>query len=180
MWVPLAALAVLSAIGGFMGIPEALGGSHALENFLDPVFAGSKALAGEGHHLEHSTEYMLMGLVVGLTVILIVMAYLMYVKGKRVPGKDEAAYNPLHKTLYNKYYIDELYDLIFVKPTQAISRLFDSVVDRLVIDNIVNGIGKIVVLGSRTLRLIQDGNIGFYVFVMVISIIVIVVTKSFL
>jgi NADH-quinone oxidoreductase subunit L len=180
MWIPLAVLAVLSAIGGFMGVPEALGGSHALGSFLDPVFAGSKALAGEGHHLGHSTEYTLMGVVVALTIVLIVVAYSMYVKGSKVPGKDESAYNPLHKILYNKYYIDELYDALFVKPTQAISRLFDSLVDRLVIDNIVNGIGKSVVWGSRTLRLIQDGNIGFYVFVMVISIIVIVVAKSFL
>ena len=180
MTLPLMVLAVLSVIGGFMGIPEALGGNHALGSFLDPVFAGSKALAGEGHHLEHSTEYILMGVVVGLTLVLIFIAYSMYVRGKQVPGKDEAAYNPLQKTLYNKYYIDEIYDVVFVKSTEAISRLFSSVVDKLVIDKIVNGFGQTVVWGSRTLRFVQDGNIGFYVFVMVLSIIVIVVAKSFL
>lgn len=180
MTIPLIVLAVLSAVGGLIGIPEALGGGHALNGFLDPVFAGSKQLAGSVHHIDHSTEYLLIALVVGLTFVLIFIAYFMYVKGKQVPGKDESSYSPVQKILYNKYYVDEIYNAVIVKPTQALSKVFYTVGDKLFIDQIVNGVGRSVVWGSRTLRFVQDGNIGFYVFVMVLSIIVIVVAKSFL
>src|SRR6185312_12758988 len=79
---PLIVLAVLSAVGGFMGVPEALGGSHWLSNFLAPVFAPSKELIEAlhvGQPLSHSDEDMLMGLIVGLTAVFIFYAYSRYV-----------------------------------------------------------------------------------------------------
>src|SRR5690606_11686400 len=79
MTFPLIVLAVMSAIGGFIGIPTVIGGGHALNNFLAPVFAGSAALA-QPHHINHSTELILMGVVVGLTLIVIYFAYNQYVK----------------------------------------------------------------------------------------------------
>lgn len=169
---PLIALAVLSALGGFMGVPEALGGSNWLSNFLAPVFAPSKALVA-GHHLSHSTEYILMAVIVVLTLAVIGIAYSRYVSRGHVPAAEGQISSGLQRTLYNKYYIDELYDAIIVKPLYRISNVFDKVVERLGIDGLVNGSGRLVVESSKTLRKLQTGSIGFYIFVMVIGIVLI-------
>jgi NADH-quinone oxidoreductase subunit L len=177
MTFPLIVLAVLSAVGGFMGVPEVLGGSHWLNQFLAPVFADSTRIAGEHHHLDHATEYILMGTIVGLTLVMIFIAYAVFVRSKRVPAAD-GVITGAHKVVYNKYYIDEAYNAIVVKPLFFLSRVFDSVVERLFIDNIVNGSGRLVTWGSKTIRYIQTGNTSFYIFAMVLSIIILLVTKS--
>jgi NADH-quinone oxidoreductase subunit L len=166
--IPLATLAILSVIGGFMGVPEALGGSHWLKEFLAPVFT---PVSGE-HELSHATEYALMGAVVGLTLVVIFIAYNSYVSKKNVPAADENV-TGLQRTLANKYYVDEHYQLLVVKPLYWLSRQFDSLVERAGIDRIVNSFGNITVAGSRGARYLQDGGIGFYIFVMVISIVLI-------
>lgn len=170
--IPLIVLAVLSVVGGFMGIPEALGGSHWLSNFLAPVFAPSKELM-EHHHLSHSTEYILMAVIVGLTLVVIGVAYSRYVSKNHVPLPEGQISNPLQKTLYNKYYIDELYDNIIVKPLYWISGIFSGVIDKLGIDGLVNASGRTVVAGSKAARLIQSGSIGYYIFMMVAGIVLI-------
>ena len=149
-----------------------------MNNFLSPVFADSSRLASV-HHMEHSTEYILMAIVVALTIIVISIAYFIYVRGKQVPGED-ASYNPIHKLIYKKYYVDEIYDAIITKPLQWISYFFDTIIERTLIDPLVNAFGKSVVWGSKNLRVIQNGNIGFYLFVMVLSIIALFVAKSFI
>ncbi len=176
MTVPLMVLALLSLVGGFMGVPEVLGGEHALDKFLAPVFAQSKAIAPEHHHMEHSTELMLMGVIVGLTLVMIFLAYNIWVSKKNVP-KADGTETGVHKLIYNKYYVDELYQNIIVKPLYSVSRVFDSIIEKLFIDNIVNGTGRAVTWGSKTLRLIQTGNTGFYIFAMVVSIIVLLISK---
>lgn len=176
MTIPLIVLGILSIIGGFVGIPEVLGGHHALNNFLAPVFEKSTAIA-QPHHLEHATELMLMGLVIGLTLVMIVVAYVMYVRGKQVPANDESI-DGIQKLVYNKYYIDELYAALITKPLNALSKAMDAVIERLFIDGIVNGAGRIVTWGGKTIRIVQTGNTGFYIFTMVISIIIILVVKS--
>jgi NADH-quinone oxidoreductase subunit L len=72
---------------------------------------------------------------------------------------------------YHKFYIDELYDLIIRKPLDALSDFFYKVVDKMGIDGLVNGIGSTPVEASKGLRLLQTGNVGFYIFMMVVSII---------
>lgn len=169
---PLIVLAGLSVVGGFMGIPEALGGSHWLSNFLAPVFAPSKDLIA-AHHLQHSTEYMLMGVIVALTVVFIGIAYSRYVSKAHVPVAEGQIESGLQRTLYNKYYVDEIYDAIIVKPLYWISSVFDKVVETLGIDGLVNASGKVVVEGSKAARKLQTGSIGFYIFMMVIGIVLI-------
>lgn len=177
MTFSLIALAILSAIGGFIGIPSVFGGGHALNNFLAPVFAASHEVAG-AHHLDHSTELILMGVVVGLTLITIYFAYNLYVKKGSVPAPESAERTGLVRLIYNKYYVDELYEKVVTQPLNFLSRVTDTVVERLMIDQLVNGTGKLVTWGGRTLRLIQTGNTGFYVFAMVISIIILFVVKT--
>ncbi|MEO8472513.1 MAG: NADH-quinone oxidoreductase subunit L [Chryseolinea sp.] len=170
--IPLIVLAALSVVGGFMGVPEALGGSHWLNGFLAPVFEPSKALI-VGHELSHSTEYMLMGIIVGLTFLLLFIAFSRYVSKGHVPAAEGQISNPVQNILYHKYYIDELYNAIIVKPLYWLSAIFDNVIERLGIDNLVNGSGKLVVASSRVARRIQTGSIGYYIFAMVIGIVLI-------
>ena len=73
--------------------------------------------------------------------------------------------------IYNKYYVDEIYDAIFVKPITALSNFFSSVFEFLVIDLIVEGIGKGVKSLSSEARLLQSGTTGNYIFIMVLSIV---------
>jgi NADH-quinone oxidoreductase subunit L len=76
----------------------------------------------------------------------------------------------LQRTLYNKYYVDEIYDAIIVKPLYWVSEQFYSIVEKSGIDRLVNSSGRGVEAGSKFLRLIQTGRLGYYIFVMVIGI----------
>lgn len=173
---PLIVLAILSVVGGFIGIPEALHGSHWLNGYLTPVFAASAELV-EHTHLEHATEYILMGSIVALTTILIIVAYTRYAKNNHVPVADDQM-TGIQKTLANKYYIDEIYDAIIVKPLYWISGVFDAVVEKLGIDKLVNTLGNSVVWSSRGARFLQNGSIGFYIFIMVLGIVAILVANN--
>ena len=127
-------------------------------------------------HLNHATEYILMFTVIVLTLVMIVIAYLMYVKRNTVPVEEGAKLNPVHQVVYHKYFVDELYDRIIVKPLYWIASMLDSMVERLGIDRLVNSAGNAVVDGSSVIRLLQTGNIGFYVFAMVVGIILMLAT----
>ncbi|SKC44481.1 NADH-quinone oxidoreductase subunit L [Ohtaekwangia koreensis] len=170
--IPLIALAALSVVGGFMGVPEALGGSHWLSHYLHPVFASSHDLI-QTHHLSHTTEYILMGTVVAFTIVMIVIAYTMYIGKEQVPAAEGQPIGGLQRTLANKYYVDEIYNAIIVKPLYWISGVLDAVIERLGIDKLVNAFGGSVVEGSKITRLLQNGGIGYYIFVMVIGIVII-------
>ncbi len=178
MTVPLIVLAVLSVIGGFVGVPEVLGGGNALKEFLSPVFEKSAPLLAQ-HHMSHGTELMLMGVIVVFTLVVIAIAFSIYVKSKRIPV-DEGSLKGMKKVLYYKYYVDELYEAIIVKPLNSLSELFYNIIDKSLIDRIVNGTGEVVQWGSKTLRYMQTGNTGFYILVMVISVIVMLVTTSWI
>jgi len=171
MAVPLIVLAVLSFAGGFMNVPEALMGSSWLHEYLSPVFAPSANILPD-HHLEHTTEYILMALVVGATIVVIMVANALFVRKQQVPV-EESKLTGIGKTLYHKYYIDEIYDLMIVKPVHWFGKIGDTVVETLAIDKIVNSFGQLTNVSSQLLRRLQNGTIGFYIFVMVLSIIVI-------
>ena len=165
MTIPLIVLAVLSAIGGIIGIPESLGGHHWLSGWLSPVIL---------HHADaadHNTEYMLMGITIVGVLVSIFLAYSKYVGKSHVPVPDEAQRPALSKLSYNKFYIDELYDAVIRKPLDAFSTFFYKVLDTKVIDGIVNGLGWSTNEASKGLRLVQSGNVGFYILMMVVGII---------
>src|SRR5690606_26624559 len=135
------------------------GGGHALNNFLAPVFAGSADLA-QPHHIDHSTELILMGVVVGLTLIVIYFAYNQYVKKASIPAPETAQRSGFEGLVYNKYYVDELYDKAVTKPLNFLSRALDTLVERLMIDQVVNSAGRGGTWGGRTVRLGQGGSSG--------------------
>lgn len=166
MTLPLMLLAVLSMVGGFMGLPAVFSEHHMLADFL-----GKAAGVVHGEHLDHNTEFMLMGISVAIAVVGLIIAFVRYGGGKNVPVSDEQMTNPITKVVYNKYYVDELYNLIIVKPLHILGDISMLVIEYLVIDLVVNGIAltsRVVGLG---LRKSQTGSIGFYMYAMVIGII---------
>ena len=175
MTIPLIVLAVLSVVGGFIGIPEVLGGKHFLDAFLKPVFEQSSFRIS--HHLLHSTEYTLMAIAVGVMAISLYYAYTVYVKQKALPVAEDKQLKPLHNLVYKKYMIDELYDFTITKPLNFISSGLHKVIDNQIVDGVVNGVGFVVNWTSSQIRLVQTGNIGLYIFIMVISIVIILFTR---
>lgn len=175
MTIPLIVLAILSVIGGAIGIPEVLGGHHWLAQFLSPVLVYTKAVSGEGPALDHATEYLLMGISVGAALLAIISAYVTYVSKKVVPSSDAENRSFLSKFSYRKFYIDELYETLITRPLDILSTFFYKVVDALGIDGLVNGAGTTAKEASKTLRLIQTGNVGFYIFMMVAAIVALLI-----
>jgi NADH-quinone oxidoreductase subunit L len=112
-----------------------------------------------------------MGTVIALTLIVIGVAYARFVRKATVPVPDSQL-SGIGKLLSHRYYIDEIYDFVFVKPLHWLSKFSDNVIERLGIDGLVNSIGQLVTSSSAVLRRLQNGSIGFYIFIMVISIIV--------
>jgi NADH-quinone oxidoreductase subunit L len=173
--IPLIVLAILSIAGGWIGIPELIiPNGHMLEHFLEPIFAKSHELK-EANPLDHSTEWMLLGISVAGAAIAAVAAWTRY---SRKPDLQEA--HGVGKVLENKWYVDELYDRIIVKPVYAVGRFFNQQIERNVIDWLVNGIGRMVQYGSRQMRWIQSGQVGSYVLLMVLGMLVFFVVQFFI
>src|SRR6218665_1550525 len=174
---PLIVLAILSVIGGYVGVPEfIMQGAHSLNDFLSPVIASVNH--GEGHaaaHLSHSEEWVLTGLSTVLIVGVVVFAWN---KFSKKPDTEEAT--GFGKVLANKWYVDEFYDAIIVRPLNKLGDFLDNMLEKPVIDGLVNGVGKLVNYGSRQLRLIQSGQVGSYVLLMVLSMLVIFAVQFFL
>jgi len=169
MTIPLIVLAVLSALGGVIGIPAVLGGGHWLESFLAPVFEVSASKTNP-MTLDHTTEYVLMAISVGAALISMLYAYVRYVKQGHVPADDRTDRGLLARLSYNKFYIDEVYNSLITRPLDALSGFFYKTVDKAGIDGIVNGFGRGAVEASKGFRLLQTGMVGFYIFMMVAGI----------
>ena len=170
MTIPLIVLAILSVVGGWVGIPELFAkDAHSLEHFLTPIFAGSTAIA-EKHHLEASQEWMYLLGSTGLIVVVIFYAINSYKKYQTTSEESTG----LGIVLENKWYVDELYDAVVVNPLNALAGFFKNIVEKYVIDGAVNGVGKLVGYGSRQLRLLQSGQVGNYLLFMVLAIVVFV------
>ncbi len=165
MTLPLILLAVASAIAGALGIPALMGGNHWLSHQLIPII-------GEAHeaHLSHETEWILMGVSVTIAVIALLIAVSRYKK-----QADEEPTSTLGKFLYNKWHIDELYNSAIVEPLNKMSGFLKETIERKVIDGAVNGTGKLVQYGARQIRLIQSGQVGYYILFMVLSLVLMIV-----
>ena len=175
MTIPLIVLAILSIAGGWIGIPEIfVPGAHQLEHFLAPVFAKSHELR-EAHHLDHSTELILMAVSVIGALLAAVIAWARY---SRKP--DIESPKALGKVLENKWYVDELYNTIIVRPLYVFANFLNKRIEKNVIDWIVNGFGRLVQYGSRQMRWMQSGQVGSYVLLMVLGMLVFFVVQFFI
>lgn len=169
MTLPLIVLAVLSIIGGFVGVPEVfIHGGEKLAGFLAPVVPTAQ------HHIEHSTEFLLMGLTTVVAIIAITIAWFRY---RTYRAEQPTAFGRL---LENKWYVDELYNNIIVQPLNKLSSIADRYFERSGIDALVNGVGRLVNYGGRQLRWLQSGQVGSYILLMVISMVLFFVLQFFL
>jgi NADH-quinone oxidoreductase subunit L len=172
--IPLIVLAVLSVAGGWIGIPDAImKNGDPLSSFLAPIFEESAKLKATAI-ADNSKDLMLMGVSAGLALIVGLIAWARFSKK---PELQEAT--GFGKILANKWYVDELYDAIIVKPIQGLAKFLNNFIEKDVIDWIINGIGKIVNYTSRQVRLVQSGQVGSYVLLMVLSILLFFVVQFF-
>jgi NADH-quinone oxidoreductase subunit L len=174
--LPLIVLAILAVVGGWIGIPEVLmHGGHRLEAFLEPIFANSNQIAVK-HELSHATEYTLMGASVGIALIALLFAWKKFSHYEKVETNETG----IGKLIANKWYVDELYDKIIVQPLQSLATFFNQVVEKNIVDGLVNGVGKAVNYGSRQIRLLQNGLVGTYILLMVIGMLILFIIQLFL
>ena len=164
MTIPLIILAVLSVVGGFVGIPHA----SVIENWLEPVFSPAqyKLLAGE--HTGGLIEYLLMFVSVAIAASGIYVARWIYLQRTEIAVSLINRYPRIYRTLLNKYYIDEIYDAVIVDPTVKISHdILYKAMDVTMIDGSVNGSAKIINGIGQVLRKIQTGVAQSYAMVFI-------------
>ena len=114
MLVPLMILAVLSVIGGYIGVPAVLGGQNHFDHFLEPVFAAPPMEMVE--HAGTGLEWLLMGITTGAALIGLFLAWLLYSRRRDLPDKIAAAFGGFYTAVANKYYVDEIYGASIVRP----------------------------------------------------------------
>jgi len=175
MTIPLIILAILAAVAGFIGLPEVfVKNGNKLADFLSPVFAHSQQIL-TAREVPHQTDLML---IIVSTVLIIAVSIWAFMKFKNYEP-TAASDNGFVKAIKNKFYVDEAYDMLFVKPYRSLSAFLNNVFDKKGIDAIVNGVGKSVNYGSRQLRLLQSGQVGSYLLLMVIGLLILFIIQLF-
>jgi NADH-quinone oxidoreductase subunit L len=167
MTFPLIVLALCSVFAGVIGLPEFWHQTNWIGEYLSPIIAHKNPST-----LPHDTEWMLMGIASVSAAVIIYVAYVIYMKRNIRPLPEGAAMPGLQKLIYNKYFVDELYEKIIRKPLDTLSAVYHYI-DTKVIDEIVNGVGSTVNGLSSVVRKAQTGHIGVYIFSMVIGIVAI-------
>ena len=147
MTVPLMLLSVGAVVAGFVGIPAALGGSDAIEHFLEPSFTVAGAPAAEVHHLSHAAEWGLMAFSVLLAIAGIWYAYRNYVQRPENSEQLAEQWSGAHRVLTNKYYVDEAYNATVIRGTMTSANSLWTV-DKRVVDGAVNGAGWTTIASS--------------------------------
>jgi NADH-quinone oxidoreductase subunit L len=188
MTIPLIVLAILSAFGGFLGIPYVLGfwfshNPNFLDNFLEPIFKDANVNLGYigGHHLALA-EYLLMILSVAIALFSIWVAYKWYYHDKKwsTPRKMVSNFTIGYKVLFNKYFIDEIYFRLIVDPIILISRNgLWKFFDVKVIDGIVHGLSNLTIYLGEKVRRMQTGFAQTYAVIMLAGAIVLITILFF-
>ena len=165
---PLIILALLSIVGGLINIPDVfVKDANYLEKFLAPIFAQSTSMQ-QAAIVNPSQELIYMGITTALILVFIFYAVFYY---KKYRNENEEV-RGIAKVLENKWYVDELYDTVVVRPIDRLAGVLKNVVEKSGIDGIVNGVGRFIQYSSRQLRLLQSGQVGNYILFMVMSIVV--------
>lgn len=168
MTLPLLLLAAGAIAAGWIGIPEAFGGSNFFAKFLAPVVGHPHVTAS------HSEEMMVVILSIAAAAGGIGLAYLFYSSKPCIPVIMANMFNRIYKVLWNKYYVDELYDAVIVRPVKWIaSYLLVKVADARLIEGVVNGIPAMIRAFGERIRNLQSGNLQHYAFGMVAGLFII-------
>ncbi len=172
--IPLMVLAFLAAVGGFIGVPKLLGGLNHFEHWLDPVFELAGEYSKQYAHVHEHGHSLEVGLMVGSVIIATIgisLAYTMYMANRTLPGKFTSTFPALHKAVYNKWYVDEIYDFLFVNPCKSFGNLLWRGFDVVIVDGIVNGTAKLVMAFSAGLKGLQSGYVHNYAMGMALGVV---------
>jgi NADH-quinone oxidoreductase subunit L len=167
--VPLMVLAALSLVAGWVGIPSE--NLNAIGPYLSPVLAAHPA---EAHGESHALEYALMLVSALVAVAGVWLAHLFYVRSPEMPARLASSAAGLYRLSFNKWYVDEWYDKIFVRPTVATALALWRGVDVLVIDGAVNGVARVTQAWGSALRVMQSGQLQHYALFMAIGAVLVV------
>jgi NADH-quinone oxidoreductase subunit L len=179
MTVPLIILAVLAVIGGYVGIPHVLGGGNHFEKFLEPVMQGTVWSSVEGRSpaeaiINGNIEIFLMVVSIALIVLAIYFAHSLYVRHLEVATRIKNRFSAAYKLIYGKYFIDELYDAVIVRPVVGMSLFLWKIVDVIIIDGLINGAAIIVGDISKIMRSAQTGRLRTYTTVFLTGVIAVI------
>ncbi|CAN5893886.1 NADH-quinone oxidoreductase subunit L [soil metagenome] len=184
MTVPLLVLAVLSAFGGFLNVEEHVpivewfdfGQGAALHHWLHPVTAGAedviRANLGEIAEPHHAWWPILLAIVIGLGGL--ALAWVLLKPERLRTAEEQPAYESTpERVLYNKWYIDELYDRVVVRPVNVLSRGFSSIVDRGIIDGVIDGTGRLAQGFGLMMGRLQSGQLNTYAFTIIVGVLLV-------
>ena len=160
--IPLMVLCALSILGGVINLPHIFGGNTMLTHWLEEI------VPVHAHELAVSTELTLMGIASVAIFGVIFLAHRKYRVRQEVPVEDSEIHG-INKVLNHKFYVDELYEAVIVKPLRMFSDFLYKIFDLKVVDGIVNGMGQLVQYASTQLRYMQTGTVSFYLFAMAIG-----------
>lgn len=165
MTIPLVVLAILAVVGGYVGLPSVISEHHALRDYLglNRSVINHQEIMEKVEALGHSKEWMLIGISIAVAVI----ASLIGVATNRKPVF--AQNKGLALAMEKKWWVDELYDAVIVRPIEMLSSALNRFVEKMGIDAGVNGIGRFVKYGGDRMRIIQSGQVGYYIFIMVLG-----------
>ena len=167
MTIPLMILCIGAVASGWVGIPHLLGGGHFTE-FLKPVLGHPEA------HGTHAEEWMVMAISIIAGFSGIGLAALFYLVKTDIPVMLAQKFNAAHKVLWNKYYVDELYSFIIVRPAiWTAKNILIGITDAKIIEAIVNGVPKGIGQFSRILRKVQTGLLQHYAAIMALGVLII-------
>jgi NADH-quinone oxidoreductase subunit L len=174
---PLVFLAILSIGGGFLGLPVEGGGY--IQRFLAPMFGGGHGAAAHGaSHASHAaplvSEYAAMGISLAVALTGIFIAWRIYLANPGLSTKLRVGLGKVHTLLYNKYYVDEIYDFFVVKAIIGFSRRLWHWFDDPVIDGAVNGMAKVVGLCSGVASRLQNGRVHTYAWSVLLGAVIVI------
>jgi len=177
MTIPLVILAVLSAIGGFVGIPAVFVGENGnlFKNWLSPVYEPAESYLLHVNLYSHATEILLMLISVAAGVTGILLARHFYLKNIKPIEWLIERFKKLYNLLFNKYYVDEIYDFLIVTPLIKTSEKFLwKISDAMIIDGFVNGTAEMIDDIAKVIRKVQTGVAQFYALIMIFGITLII------
>jgi NADH-quinone oxidoreductase subunit L len=170
MRMPMAVLAILSAIGGTIQMPTLFSNNQLFEGYLAPIFQSSERLVPVvEHHADIQSELMILFIPLILIGLLVITMYKLFVNDKSLQTEPKGVI----QLFANKFYFDEIYDFLLVRPTEKLSVFMRETIDLKVINRFVNSVGNGTLIVGKTMRYMQTGNVGVYMIVMVFSIIAI-------
>ena len=171
MKFPLLVLAILSVLGGYVGLPHLFTHKPAvIVTYFDSILpVRPTEMSSAWHiHISSQTEVYLMILSIGAALLGLLIAWWKYQRTRDVPVADGAYRSPLVRQSFHKFYVDELYESLLLKPMKKIADISSRALDNQFIDGIVDGLAQVALTFSQIFRQMQTGKVGHYALYIVI------------